>query len=197
MKRILIAILALLFGITQINSSVLTYAMWNSLVSMKEVNIDIGAWEWKGLTPLDNAPAGTIDLDPLIESNSLNVTLNKNDYFLFEGGLYKVTSETGYNMQWHGLPSGNSAGWAFISLTLEWIGAQQRYPDGAVVKVNNRFFQVVHQGNLNNPLTNHGPLNSGKPWREIVPMEDYMFPLIEGTSLRNYSTPYSEYVVAI
>ena len=136
--------------------------MWNSLVSMKEVNIDIGAWEWKGLTPLDNAPAGTIDLDPLIESNSLNVTLNKNDYFLFEEDYIKLHLRLDIICNGTVYLQETLLGRAFISLTLEWIGAQQRYPDGAVVKVNNRFFQVVHQGNLNNPLTNHGPLNSGR-----------------------------------
>lgn len=55
----------------------------------------------------------------------------------------------------------------------------------------------MHQGNMVNPLTNNGPLNSGKPWREVQPMEDYMFPFINGTSLRDYTSPYPEYVIPV
>lgn len=116
---------------------------------------------------------------------------------MYNNVLYRVLPKSGYNPAWHGLPgSGNGVeGWAMISLALDWTTAAQRYSVGAAVRIGTRFFQAMHAGNTVDPLTNYGPSGTGKPWREIQPMEDYMFEFIEGSSLRNYTKPIASFVV--
>ena len=56
----------------------------------------------------------------------------------------------------------------------------------------------MHSGNTNDPRTHNGPTmphNSGEPWREIMPMEDYMFNMLPNSSLRDYTSPIAMYVI--
>lgn len=194
-RWLLYFIILIISSITTNISTTIAYFNTTKVGSAPTV-VELGSWTWikDGIT-IEDAPTGTFDLDEFIEEGNLNVILPLDSYFMYQGNLYQVTSTTGYNPQWHDLPSSSSAGWAFISLMLDWVGAHQRYNVGAVVRIDNRYFQAMHLGNTFNPLTNHGPANSGKPWREIEPMEDYMFPFLEDTQLRDYSNPYPNYVV--
>lgn len=186
----------LLLFISILTSVGTTFALqsWNKTLANKAetIKIEIGSRD----TP--NLPEGTVDLDLWVEENTLNQTMPIDTLFVYGGNIYMVSTAGGYNPQWHGLPDNSNVGWwAFISIMLEWVGSQQAYPIGAVVKRDGRFFQARHGGNTNDPLYNHGTDSSGKPWREIQPVEDYMFPLIPGTTLRNYSIPFPEYIIPI
>lgn len=174
-----------------------TYAYFNSLGCSRNVSIAIGSWR-KNL--IDISPDGTIILNTWIDEDTLNQTIPYTQYFIYNNQLYQVTNTGGYNPSWHGIPYDGSGveGWAFISLSLNWAGATQRYKVGTVVRINDRFFQAMHLGNTCDPRSNHGPTkpyNSGEPWREIEPMEDYMFAMIPNSLLIDYSSPISTFVI--
>lgn len=190
-RGLLITLLTSLFMLQQHTTS----AYFNLIQeTTRTVEITLGSWSWGESTLIDYSPIGTVVIEDWVADNHME-TLEEGDYFIFGNQLYVVTNPTGYNYVWHGLPNGTAGGWAFINLSLEWAGEQQRYQTNAIVRIEGRFFQAMHQGNTNNPLTNHGPINSGKPWREIQPMEDYMFPFLPNSSLRDYTSPIAEYVV--
>lgn len=190
-----ITILAL-FSITSKN---ITYAYFNHTQYNNNISINLGTWSWSS-DLIDLAPDNTIDLNEWVDNNTLNNTIPYSTYFVYNNQLYQVTTSTGYNPLWHGIPYSGSGGerWAFINLSLEWAGPTQRYKVGTVVRVDGRYFQAMHLGNTNDPRTHNGPTmpySSGKPWREIMPMEDYMFNMLPNSSLRDYTSPIAMYVI--
>lgn len=190
-RELLITLLTSLFMLQQHTTS----AYFNlTKETTHTVEITLGSWTWGEGTLIDYSPIGTVVIEDWVADNHME-TLDEGDYFIFDNQLFIVTNPSGYNYVWHGLPDEGAGGWAFINLSLEWAGEHQRYRTGAIVRIGDRFFQAMHQGNMNNPITNHGSSGSGKPWREVEPMEDFMFPFIADTTLRNYSAPYSQFVV--
>lgn len=194
MKRVL-TVTFILFLLLQTGLNK-TYAFFNVVQKTQAIHITMGKWSWTGNTLIDYSPIGTVIIEEWVADNHME-TLDEGDYFIFDNQLFIVTNPSGYNYVWHGLPDEGAGGWAFINLSLEWAGEHQRYRTDAIVRIGDRFFQAMHQGNMNNPITNHGPSGTGKPWREVEPMEDFMFPFIADTTLRNYSEPYHEYVIPL
>lgn len=200
MKRLMAFLLFLIVITTAIGTPmVVTCAYWNLNTKSIQNSLNIGSWKFS-TNIINDAPAGTLDLNVWIDNDTLNQTIPYTEYFVYNNQLFRVVSKQGYNPQWHGIPySGNNVeGWAFINLSLDWYGATQRYSVGAVVRIEDRFFQAMHAGNTNDPRTHNGPTmphSSGEPWREIMPMEDYMFNMLPNSSLRDYTSPIAMYVI--
>lgn len=196
MKKLTILLIALLVIFSSMNI-VTAYAYFNQFTANMPAAVLIGSWS-RNL--IDIAPTGTIILNIWINEDTLNQTIPYTQYFIYNNELYQVTSNAGYNPLWHGIPysDSNVEGWAFINLSLDWAGPTQRYKVGAVVRVDGRYFQAMHSGNTNDPRTHNGPTmphSSGEPWREIMPMEDYMFNMLPNSSLRDYTSPIAMYVI--
>lgn len=198
-KKVYVCFITVLF-LLSITSRNITHAYFNHTQYNNNISINLGTWSWSS-DIIDIAPDGTINLDEWVSNNTLNSTMPYSTYFVYNNQLHQVTTSKGYNPLWHGIPYSGSGGegWAFINLSLEWAGASQRYTVGAIVKTDDgRFFQAMHAGNTKDPRTHNGPTmpySSGEPWREIMPMEDYMFNMLPNSSLRDYTSPIAVYVI--
>lgn len=155
----------------------------------KTITISIGNWDSNTTITIPG-----FNIDEWIKNDTLDQLIEEGQYFSYNGYIY--ISNGSYNPAYNGLPEQGSNYWAYVSTELEWRPNTNYRPNSVVIR-DDRYFIANIEFNTDNwfiddPLTNNG---RWKPWREIEPISNENFSMIEEFNIINYADPDFNYII--
>lgn len=172
-----------------------TYAYWADTIFSEtktaQVIISIGEW----LFPDEPVVPDDWNLNIWEEEETLNQNVPEDQIFTHDGYIY-ISTNGGYNPYYHGMPGEPNTQWAFVATALEWE-PNMNYRVHSVVTRDGRYFIAninynSHDWFINDPLTNNGLWGE---WREIEPISQEHFGLLQDTNLIDYASPDWDYII--
>lgn len=172
-----------------------THAYWSDIIfsQTKTAQIIITIGEW--LSPDGPIVLDGWNLNIWEEEDTLNQNVPEEQMFTYDGNIY-ISINGGYNPFYHGMPGEPNTQWAFVATGLDWK-PNMNYRVHSVVIRDGRYFiaNILYNSTdwfVNDPLTNNG---LWKEWREIEPISQEHFGLLQDTNLIDYASPDWDYII--